>query len=1096
MKNKLNSKMVDKGPPSCDIYKEFAINKTPTHYFYGGRSGKFEVPDNMYKLFYKVIFEKKNYSGRTINQECGVVENKSEYYTLIFDLDYKDDEKTKSLLDNYNPQDITFYIIDKIEQVLRFFIEDPKMEYVYCDKNKGNGVHLYYPNLVINKELGGAIYEKLLEDIKEENCHEHIDKELWNSIIDPCTFEGNGLRIPYTFVNNKFYKVNKHLSTYKIKGGHLLYNQLDAVKISRKDTKFNFRLKEDKNKFPIYISYLEKHNNSKPKKDNTRKNIKASKHKTTLTIDKSKIGYKKDYFKLPISEKLFRNLCNNLKADRLKGLTNWRKFIYLCRNYGQKEICYEVCKKFPKFDTNAEKCIENLFSKEIRRENCMTLKSLFKWSSEDNKEKHIKYILEEKEIKMDHSDEYLLYNYRGEEDIIENTKYISDSTIDTIIKYNKRCIVLHSPTGSGKTTTTLKLIKGFYSKKQLLSRNILSIVSRRTMISVHEKSFNTKHANLKLKNYLEENGGPRFISSLEYLDKLNIADDKYHILILDEVNSLLNHFYSSTMDFKRRKCFMKFLFLVKNSELIIASDAYVTSSVYSFLDKLRTDIFRYRNTFKNKKDTNMIFYKCKEENDENKIYSISKMIIEKRKINKSILCLSDSKSVVEDFRSCLINLGVKLEDILLFTSEEGLLEELNNPNEVFKNKIVLSSPKIVYGLDVTIYYDNIFGYYKGDTLDSLSILQQIGRARECKNVHIIFPNNNFKNMHIDFDYLKERENKLLEDYSNELLKKTDENKYTLLASSNEMLGMIKYGMYGDLCIDSVFENLHYYKVWIEEQFKYNRRQLVEKIAIEAGYTIIKKDLEVNKILNIEKFNEIKEMIKEIKLDIIQDKKGEFNIIEEDDYIDDESKEFLMKRINDDIRISVYKRIKELGLTSEHLENKEVVNYIIDDKKYKKMERGRFLFMDSKEIELLNFKRKKKDLRMINAKKGDFKRMEQIEFLEDMFKIKRFDINNIKYRKLKAVKNKLIKNIPKLIIFFEGDASTKRLKDNMSSRINSIKEDYQLKKWLADIYNSYDRFITYKIIKKENNNVFEGFKISSKKKLLYETLFKTTILSMN
>mgnify|MGYP000156143898 CR=1 FL=1 len=245
-----------------------------------------------------------------------------------------------------------------------------------------------------------------------------------------------------------------------------------------------------------------------------------------------------------------------------------------------------------------------------------------------------------------------------------------------------------------------------------------------------------------------------------------------------------------------------------------------------------------------------------------------------------------------------------------------------------------------------------------------------------------------------------------------------------------------------------------------------------------------------------KFNEIKEMIKEIKLDIIQDKKGEFNIIEEDDYIDDESKEFLMKRINDDIRISVYKRIKELGLTSEHLENKEVVNYIIDDKKYKKMERGRFLFMDSKEIELLNFKRKKKDLRMINAKKGDFKRMEQIEFLEDMFKIKRFDINNIKYRKLKAVKNKLIKNIPKLIIFFEGDASTKRLKDNMSSRINSIKEDYQLKKWLADIYNSYDRFITYKIIKKENNNVFEGFKISSKKKLLYETLFKTTILSMN
>ena len=118
---------------------------------YGKNKGTYKYDLN------KILLNEKNY--------C-FVEIKSEYYKLMWDIDFKENELSQEQLNKEN--EITEIIIKKIDKEITNMFITPYKNYVVCKKNKGRGTHLYYPDIIINKETHLELYNKVIKDLKIE----------------------------------------------------------------------------------------------------------------------------------------------------------------------------------------------------------------------------------------------------------------------------------------------------------------------------------------------------------------------------------------------------------------------------------------------------------------------------------------------------------------------------------------------------------------------------------------------------------------------------------------------------------------------------------------------------------------------------------------------------------------------------------------------------------------------------------------------------------------------------------------------------------------------------------------------------------------
>ena len=143
--------------------------------------------DNEYKINYKFV------------------EQTSENYMLYLDLDFK------TVGENFQ---YTNEIIQEILLILSECITN-NLQYIYSDKNIGNGVHLYFPNIITNTKIHRQILTHLKSKISnvEHSC-----------IIDIQAFSG----LSVMFQTETYYKINFEKSTYDIEDK----SQLDQLNIT------------------------------------------------------------------------------------------------------------------------------------------------------------------------------------------------------------------------------------------------------------------------------------------------------------------------------------------------------------------------------------------------------------------------------------------------------------------------------------------------------------------------------------------------------------------------------------------------------------------------------------------------------------------------------------------------------------------------------------------------------------------------------------------------------------------------------------------------------------------------------------------------
>lgn len=81
--------------------------------------------------------------------------------------------------------------------------------------------------------------------------------------------------------------------------------------------------------------------------------------------------------------------------------------------------------------------------------------------------------------------------------------------------------------------------------------------------------------------------------------------------------------------------------------------------------------------------------------------------------------------------------------VKVFTRDRYDSKFVDNCNETFKNKCIIFSPKITYGIDIQIEYETVYAIYSGNSINGYLMLQQISRCRKCKEIKILsFYDNN------------------------------------------------------------------------------------------------------------------------------------------------------------------------------------------------------------------------------------------------------------------------------------------------------------------------------------------------------------------
>ena len=379
-----------------------------------------------------------------------------------------------------------------------------------------------------------------------------------------------------------------------------------------------------------------------------------------------------------------------------------------------------------------------------------------------------------------------------------NHEFIDDNDIELMNNYNN--IFINSCVGTGKTTTIIKLITKWTKEhleildkrypnlkylnkkdcefvKSLLDDNsdedindtinylcnfnnkphinsvfnvrILIVSSLITLGDKISKDFKDKGINIF--NY-RTNNNPDLLNNqhnlLISLEQLHKLKNSYDIVIIDEFTSFIGRFNSHTNKENRIKNLNTLFKLCANSNHIILCDAILRDDSYYFskiLFNKRNSLY-FMNSFRKCQDKTITIYKAKNnedniKNNKDNILSIDlfidSFIEDKIKSRESIIICSDSAKKAEEIFSYVKTKDVPNDYVLLITKDNYDQDIMIDYNQTFKNKCVIFSPKILYGIDIQIPYDSIYAIYTGKSINSYLMLQQISRCRKCKEIKIL-----------------------------------------------------------------------------------------------------------------------------------------------------------------------------------------------------------------------------------------------------------------------------------------------------------------------------------------------------------------------
>ena len=250
------------------------------------------------------------------------------------------------------------------------------------------------------------------------------------------------------------------------------------------------------------------------------------------------------------------------------------------------------------------------------------------------------------------------------------------------------------------------------------------------------------------------------------LDSLHkVQNEKYNIIVIDEVEQVISHFLSDTIGEKRQGLFEIFCRLIQEADKVVALDAdlgWITYVTLAYLTRINTGINQIKPLKKitiyvnewQPKDRKLFLY--------NSMYQVIHEIKQNVIDGKRIFITSNSKEKVKDITNLIKSIALETKkpiNLISITSENSGTSEIQEFIKNIKKKIIdydviLSSPSLGTGIDISFEngkkeIDAVFGIFENQINTHFEIDQQIDRVRNPGSIHVWVSPRNF-NFETDF----------------------------------------------------------------------------------------------------------------------------------------------------------------------------------------------------------------------------------------------------------------------------------------------------------------------------------------------------------
>jgi len=334
----------------------------------------------------------------------------------------------------------------------------------------------------------------------------------------------------------------------------------------------------------------------------------------------------------------------------------------------------------------------------------------------------------------------------------------------------------------------------------------------------------------------EQNSIATTINSLiKTTDKIN--DESNMILYVDEAHRIIHNLFANTTIQNQKGTIERFITLIKRCKKVIFTDGDYDDLTFQFISNLKIPFNYIENTRKSYEGIDVIYL------DYNAI--MYGEMIKLLKENKYFTICCNRKQDVNIIKSYLLQYGVNIEDILVYTSDEGA--NVKDANREWCYKIKIYSPTIVEGVDYTALSPEVVFVFIGTdkSINCEQIKQQICRNRNIDKVYICFnslDNNNYYDTEVElkdninkkrkiFNIESEKIYQKIQDYQD---RKYDEETFTFKTSEN------------------IITKMYVKSIWIDIKHKTNMKYTLSRLLEGLGF-IIKYDM-------IDNFNRLKEII--------------------------------------------------------------------------------------------------------------------------------------------------------------------------------------------------------------------------------------------
>jgi len=473
--------------------------------------------------------------------------------------------------------------------------------------------------------------------------------------------------------------------------------------------------------FNMIVNNLEKKNNVTKKCDNDVKKEKKEKIiKDVKPTDLIKINLEKQI--VALDDIQLNEIINMLSVERASDYDQWIKVMFCLKSASNVD-------NFKYFDLFSKKSLDydqlsviNFWNKKSSKTGLLTYNTLLYYCKVDSpvmyddfKKKYlIKEVCDENDIIIDNNvtvnRPYLLNNKVLEKNCVvsnEINKFLDDDT---------KILFIKSPYDTGKTTF-LKTITPKFEK-------ILFISYRITLSENLLGSF--PDFEIYYDSFLEN----KIICQVDSLSR--ISHNHYDLIIIDECESVLNHFSAGSLK-NQKDTFELFCFFLQSAKKIICLDGDLgnrSKRIFSSFGSQRMI------TNEIKKDPNHFIFTPNEE-----LFKTD--IDDAIKAKKNIVIVSMSDNLAKEF----YNKYKKTHKCIIYTSSTSDENKklLAQVEEIWKEyQIIIYSPSIESGVDFNVedYIDNIYVVLCTRSTSQRGLNQMIKRCRKINNKNILVYTNN------------------------------------------------------------------------------------------------------------------------------------------------------------------------------------------------------------------------------------------------------------------------------------------------------------------------------------------------------------------